>query len=114
GAALEADPLRLHERHRAHRADQPAAQTARGLDRGCRAAAQPLADRGRVDTTGAPPRENPRGAVAGSPAASARRWCGSLAPYIPDCAETSVTQSTRRTSVGAMVGDKLVPKPKSK
>ena len=32
-AALQADPLRLHERHRAGRADQPAAQTVRLLDR---------------------------------------------------------------------------------
>ena len=32
-AAVQADPLRLHERHRAHRADQPAAQAVRLLDR---------------------------------------------------------------------------------
>ena len=31
--ALQADPLRLHERHCAHSADQPAAQAVRGLDR---------------------------------------------------------------------------------
>ena len=33
-AAVQADPLRLHERHRAHGADQPAAQAVRLLDRG--------------------------------------------------------------------------------
>ena len=32
-AAVQADPLRLHERHRAHRADQPAAQAVRLFDR---------------------------------------------------------------------------------
>ena len=36
-AAVEADPLRLHERHRADRADQPAAQAVRLLDRERRA-----------------------------------------------------------------------------
>ena len=44
-AAVQADPLRLHERHRAHRADQPAAQAVRLLDRRRRAAARPRADR---------------------------------------------------------------------
>ena len=39
-AAVQADPLRLHERHRAHRADQPAAQAVRLLDRRRRAAAR--------------------------------------------------------------------------
>ena len=44
-AAVQADPLRLHERHRAHRADQPAAQAVRLFDRQRRAAARPRADR---------------------------------------------------------------------
>ena len=43
--AVQADPLRLHERHRADRADQPAAQAVRLLDRGRRAVAQPVGDR---------------------------------------------------------------------
>ena len=33
GAPLQADPLRLHERHRAHSADQPAAEALWVLDR---------------------------------------------------------------------------------
>ena len=44
-AAVQADPLRLHERHRAHGADQPAAQAVRLFDRERRAAARPRADR---------------------------------------------------------------------
>ena len=40
-AAVQADPLRLHERHRAHGADQPAAQAVRLFDRQRRAAARP-------------------------------------------------------------------------
>ena len=43
--ALQADPLRLHERHRAGRPDQPAAQAVRLLDREQRAAARPVGDR---------------------------------------------------------------------
>ena len=42
-AAVQADPLRLHERHRAHGADQPAAQAVRLFDRRRRAAARPRA-----------------------------------------------------------------------
>ena len=44
-AALEAHPLRLHERHRADGPDQPAAEAFRLLDRERRAAAKPLGDR---------------------------------------------------------------------
>ena len=40
---FQADPLWIHERHRADRADQPIAQASRVLDRERRAAARPLA-----------------------------------------------------------------------
>ena len=46
-AAVQADPLRLHERHRAHGADQPAAEAVRLFDRWRRAVARPRADRRR-------------------------------------------------------------------
>ncbi len=43
--SVQADPLRLHERHRSHGADQPAAQAARLLHRGSRTVAEPDRDR---------------------------------------------------------------------
>ena len=46
-ASLQADPLRLHERHCADRTDQPAAQAVRFLDRRRRPAAQALGVRRR-------------------------------------------------------------------
>ncbi len=44
-AAFQADPLRLHERHRADGIDQPAAQAVRLLDRERRTAAGPVGHR---------------------------------------------------------------------